>query len=534
MRLDINVFKDEQRRRLKDVAFPAYDCAKMRQATREKPTWLHFGAGNIFRGYIANIAQTLLDNDLTDRGIIAAETFDEQVITDVYDKCDNLAILARMTAKGTIEKEIIASVAEAVYAFENGAISPRLYAIAASDTLQIISFTITEKGYALRDIGGNLLKYIEADMNARPCDAKSAMGVAAALLTHRFENGGTPVTMLSADNCSHNGEKLRNAILEIVNAWVNKGYVDAAAVGWIESSVGFPWSMIDKITPRPDERVKTALNEAGFHGMDITVTKKGTWIAPFVNAEAAEYLVVEDVFPNGRPPLEKAGVYVTDRETVNRTERMKVCTCLNPLHTTLAVLGCLLGYKSISSEMNDADLVALVKRIGYVEGMPVVDDPKILSPKDFIDEVVGERLPNPFMPDTPQRIASDTSQKIPIRFGETIKKYVERGDLDVTSLTAIPFVIAAWFRYLLGVDDSGNPMEISPDPAASVVRDALKDVVWNDMKTYNAQLDGILSNKNLFAVDLKQTGLSASIERMFVDMLGGAGSVRKALYSLGR
>ena len=121
----------------------------------------------------------------------------------------------------------------------------------------------------------------------------------------------------------------------------------------------------------------------------------------------------------------------TSRETVEKVERMKVCTCLNPLHTALAVYGCLLGYTKISDEMKDADLVKLVEIIGYKEGLPVVTDPGILSPKKFIDEVLQIRVPNPFMPDTPQRIACDTSQKLSIRFGETIKEYAASSELDV-------------------------------------------------------------------------------------------------------
>ena len=136
---------------------------------------------------------------------------------------------------------------------------------------------------------------------------------------------------------------------------------------------------------------------------------------------------------------------MTDRETVNKTERMKVTTCLNPLHTALAVYGCMLGYTLICDEMKDETLVKLVKRLGYVEGLPVVVDPVILSPKAFIDEVVEQRLPNPFMPDSPQRIATDTSQKVGIRFGETIKSYVEKGR-DLHELTALSLAIAGWLR----------------------------------------------------------------------------------------
>lgn len=95
---------------------------------------------------------------------------------------------------------------------------------------------------------------------------------------------------------------------------------------------------------------------------------------------------------------------------------MKVCTCLNPLHTALAVFGCLLDYNLISAEMKNETLVKLVEGIGYKEGLPVVVNPGILDPKEFIDTVLKVRVPNPFMPDTPQRIATDTSQKLAIPF----------------------------------------------------------------------------------------------------------------------
>ena len=145
--------------------------------------------------------------------------------------------------------------------------------------------------------------------------------------------------------------------------------------------VAFPWSMIDKITPRPAKEVENALLADGIEDMEPIVTSRNTFIAPFVNAEIPQYLVVEDNFPNGRPALEKAGVYMTDRDTVNKTERMKVTTCLNPLHTALAVYGCLLGYTSIAAEMQDTELKGLIERIGYDEGMPVVTDPGIIKPR---------------------------------------------------------------------------------------------------------------------------------------------------------
>ena len=92
--------------------------------------------------------------------------------------------------------------------------------------------------------------------------------------------------------------------------------------------------MIDKITPRPSEQIADDLEALGVEKMQPVITGKKTYIAPFVNAEKPQYLVIEDSFPNGRPALEKGfGVYMADRNTVNLSERMKVTVCLNPVHS---------------------------------------------------------------------------------------------------------------------------------------------------------------------------------------------------------
>ena len=103
---------------------------------------------------------------------------------------------------------------------------------------------------------------------------------------------------------------------------------------------------------------------------------------------------------------------------------------LNPLYTCLAIYGCLLGYDHIWKKMWDDDLVRLIRLIGYKEGLTVVTDPGILNPKDFIDTVVNVRLVNPFMPDMPQRIAADTSQKLSIRYGEINNSYIAAGKAE--------------------------------------------------------------------------------------------------------
>ena len=514
------------------VKLPAFDHAAMTAATKTHPVWVHFGAGNIFRGFIAALQQRLLDAGLADRGIIAADTFDYDIIDKIYAPYDNLTMMVTLNPDGTTSREIIGSVAEALKADSTDpAMMARFKEIFTDPGLQMLSFTITEKGYALYRPDGSLMPVVQADMDEGPAHARHAMSLVAALLYERFQAGQYPLAVVSMDNCSHNGEKLQASVMAVAEAWQKKGFVGQDFLDYLqdEKKIAFPWSMIDKITPRPHQMVEESLAKDGIEGMAPIVTSKNTYIAAFVNAERPQYLVVEDKFPNGRPPLEKAGVYLTDRDTVNKTERMKVTTCLNPLHTAMSVYGCMLGYTLICDEMKDEDIVALIRRLGYVEGLPVVTDPGILDPKAFIDEVVGQRLPHPFMPDAPQRIATDTSQKVGIRFGETIKSYIAEGR-DLNTLVSIPLALAGWLRYLLAVDDEGKAFEVSADPLKDDLQAKLAGIEVGKPETYQGQLQGILNNASIFGVDLTATPLAAKIEEYFVAELAGPGAVRKTLH----
>ena len=514
------------------VKLPAFDHEAMTAKTKEHPVWVHFGAGNIFRGFIAALQQRLLNEGLQDRGIIAADTFDYDIIDKIYTPFDNLTMMVTLNPDGSTSREIIGSVAEGLRAdSSDAAMMARFKEIFTDPGLQMISFTITEKGYALYRPDGRLMPVVQADIDEGPTHARHAMSMVAALLFERFQAGAAPLAVVSMDNCSHNGEKLQSSVMTVAKAWAEKGYVGQDFIAYLEdeSKIAFPWSMIDKITPRPHKIVEEQLVKDNIEDMEPIVTSKNTFIAAFVNAERPQYLVVEDKFPNGRPPLEKAGVYMTDRDTVNKTERMKVTTCLNPLHTAMSVYGCMLGYTLICDEMKDADIVALIKRLGYVEGLPVVVNPGILEPKAFIDEVVEQRLPNPFMPDAPQRIATDTSQKVGIRFGETIKSYVAEGR-DLNTLVSIPLAIAGWLRYLLAVDDNGNAFEVSADPLKDDLQAKLATIKFGAPDSCTDQLDSILSNASIFGSDLTKTVLADKVKAYFKAEIAGPGAVRKTLH----
>ncbi|ONI44985.1 mannitol dehydrogenase [Candidatus Epulonipiscium fishelsonii] len=532
MKLNYETLQDKAQWEKEGFELPKFDIKQIKENTLKNPAWVHFGAGNLFRAFIANVQQDMINKGKSDKGIIAVEGFDYEIIQKTYHPMNNLGVVVTLKADGDIDKTIVGSVVESLVLNSAEKSSwDKLKQIFSAPSLQMASFTITEKGYSLQNAQGEYFASVENDFENGPEAAVSYIGKVAALLYTRYVANKAPIAMVSMDNCSHNGDKLFNAVVAYAKAWEKNGLVEKGFYDYItdKDKVSFPWTMIDKITPRPDEKVKAMLQKSGFDDVETIVTAKNTFVAPFVNAEEAQYLVVEDWFPNGRPNLEEAGIIFTDRETVDKVEKMKVCTCLNPLHTALAIFGCLLDFKLICDEMNDQDLKSLVEKIGYDEGLPVVVDPKIIEPKQFIDEVLQKRVTNPFMPDTPQRIATDTSQKLGIRFGETIKAYVQRNDLDVKSLKFIPLVLAGWCRYLMAVDDNGNKMELSPDPMLPEVLPYFKDVTLGYTGDVHKVLQPVLSNTKIFGVNVYDVELGEKVEDYFKQLISGVGAVRATL-----
>ncbi len=516
MKLSIESLKDKEFFKTHHIHVPQFDYQKVQSETKEHPQWIHFGVGNIFRGFIAKAQQELLNKSISTTGIIAVESFDFEIIDRIYRPYDNLTLLATMHKDGTLGKAVVGSIVESLTTRKED--WDRIVAVFENPSLQMVSFTITEKGYSLKKDEGESFDFEHPT---------SMMSLLTKLLYKRFERGGHPLSVVSMDNCSNNGELLQNAVITVAEDWVFRSVVPKGFLTYLSDNktVAFPLTMIDKITPRPSTVVQGQLESLGFEHMDVVVTEKQTHIAPFVNAEVCEYLVIEDNFPNGRPQLEAASILFTDRETVNRVETMKVTTCLNPLHTALAVTGCVLGYSSIAEEMRDPTLVALIKRIAK-EGLRVVTDPGIIDPNQFVKEVLEERFPNPNIPDTPQRIATDTSLKVGIRFGETIKKYVANPACRVEDLVGIPLAIATWLRYLLAVDWQGNTFALSPDPQLELLQPVISQIAIGDI-TCNIQ--PILANKKIFGIDLYEAGVGKAVELYFVEMLQSYNAIRLVL-----
>ena len=213
MRLNEEGLKNRQDWEAAGYALPQYDRQAVKKKTEEAPFWIHFGAGNIFRAFQANVVQNLLNDGVLDRGLIAAEGFDGEIVEKLYRPHDSYSVLVTLKADGTVEKTVVGSVVEALVADPAKEEDfSRLREIFRQPSLQMATFTITEKGYSLKNAAGEYLDAVAADMEAGPEKPVSYIGKVSSLLYERFLAGELPIAMVSMDNCSHNGDKLCAAI----------------------------------------------------------------------------------------------------------------------------------------------------------------------------------------------------------------------------------------------------------------------------------------------------------------------------------
>lgn len=510
----------------KGIVLPGFDVAAMQEEAKKAPRWVHFGPGNIFRIFLARMANDMLaDGEFWP--ITAVESYAVEEMKRQLRDHDLLSVGVILHPDNRRDVRVIAGIGESVVCAEQ---FERLLEIFADPQMSTVTFTITEKGYSISDSSGNLSQAIRDSLGA-PAIAPhpSLMMLLTGLLLHRYNEGGAPINLLSCDNLVDNGIKLRNSVLTIAKEWLKAAKVSQDFLAWLEDKtmVAFPVSVIDKITPRPTEPVSQYLSELGFTDMQIEVIGR-TEVAGFVNSEPVEYLVIEDAFAAPRPPFEKYGAYVVERDTVDKFERMKVTGCLNPLHTALAITGILLGLETVDECVTDPTVRNLLNTLGYKEIMPVVPDPKIVKPSKFIDEVLNVRFANKALPDSLMRVATDTSQTLSIRFGETIKEYIARG-MDLENLAIIPLVFACWFRYLMAIRDDGTPFVLAPDPMADELQTYFSKITLGSEFDAHEVLKPILSNSTIFGLDLAQTPLAQKIEQYFAQMTRSTEVLREVI-----
>ena len=412
-----------------------------RYLQKRPENWMIYGVGN-------------LDADIT--------------LVEALNAQDNLYTLTERSGSQD-DIRVIGSIKEFVHAPTN---KSKVIDALASDEIKIISLTITEKGYCY-DSSKNLdLNHpmIKADLE-NPTEPVSAIGFVFAAAKRRMENGGQPFTLMSCDNLPGNGHIASRIVIQFAQAQ------DENVAQWIRKNVSFPNGMVDRITPAPSDQTTKFVSEA------FDIEDPGALVS-----EDFLQWIIEDDFINGRPALEEVGVqFVKDVEPY---EKLKV-RMLNGSHSALSYLSYLMGYREVDAAMNDPLINDFVRIYMNEDITPCIPQVPGVDVEEY-KTILIKRFSNPAISDKIQRLAMDGSEKIPNALVPPIEFHLESG----TSSKYLAFAVAAWYRYLRGVDEEGEAIEITDPMSTELVSRACAHPMDP------AQLIGI---KEIFGVNVSQS-----------------------------
>jgi len=393
------------------IRIPAYDRDRVAIGA------VHFGPGAFHRVHQACYLDDALAQD--PRWGIAAVSLHSAGVRDALAPQDGLYTLAVLDEQP--QTRIIGSLKEVLVAPEApAAVTERL----ADPAITLITATVTEKGYCLTSGGG--LDFANAEIVhdlAQPHAPRSLIGHLYAGLARRHAAGVAPPNVVSCDNLTDNGPRLRRALLEFAHK------LDGNVARWIEDEVPFPRTMVDSITPATDAALR-----------DQVAERLGTLDRWPVQREAFTQWVVEDCMRGPQPDWAAIGVTITS--DVAGFERAKL-RLLNGAHSSLAYLGSLAGYETVAQAMRDPQLASFVRSLMIDDIAPSVVAPHGLNVTEYIEAVL-RRFRNPALRHLLSQIAWDGSQKLPFRILGTVQDAIEAQ----RPLAQLCMPIAAWFHFI--------------------------------------------------------------------------------------
>ena len=399
---------------------------------------VHLGLGNFHRAHQAVHADAALASG-EHRWAIAGVNLRNPARAAALGPQDGLYTLLEREASGT-RARIIGSIRQTLCAHSQP--NHLLERLAVPET-RIVSLTITEKGYGIAHDGA--LDVARADIAADlqgGWPPRSALGWLAAGIRERMNrHPQAGLTLLSCDNLSRNGQTLQQALRQFLLA-----QQATDSVHWIERHASFPDSMVDRIVPATthlDEQQALALT-----GLE------DAWP---VGAEGFSQWVLEDRFAAGRPDWARSGVKFTTE--VAGWELMKL-RLLNAAHSCIAYLGDPAGFDTVDTAISSPEIRAFVDAFWRNEASPCL--PASVRPLALgYCQRLLDRFDNPAIGHRTRQIAMDGSMKIPLRWLPTLRMRLEQGQ----PVKALCFAIAAWIRYLAGIDERGRRYPVV-DPAA--------------------------------------------------------------------
>lgn len=426
----------------KDIILPAYDRSSL------KPGIVHLGIGAFHRAHQAFYTEAALNKFGGDWGIIGSSLRSASVRDQLVPQ-DCLYTVVERSGDGE-KLQIVGAVLDTLVGPENPAL---LVAQMADSNIKIVSLTVTEKGYCHDPSSGNL-NFLHPDIvhDLQNLDRPvSAIGFLVAALKQRFDQKQKAFTLLSCDNLPNNGEVLEKVITQFAEK------ISPEFAAWIKANATFPCTMIDRIVPATTDEDRREI-EARLSVNGESVRDEG-----MVVCEPFSQWVIEDKFSDGRPEWDKVGVLLVDDVRVFEKIKLRL---LNGSHSIMAYTGYLSGFQYISEVMEQPAFVNLVKAYMAREAGET-----LIAPTGFDIEAYKQQLRDRFsnraLKHRTWQIAMDGSQKLPQRLLEALREQlVGNGHIDILCLG-----VAAWIRYVSGVDEKGAPIEVS-DPLAQELRAA--------------------------------------------------------------
>lgn len=467
------------------------DRVRLTRSSKQKPVagLIHFGPGAFFRAFNAVYTQEAMQASGGDWGIIAVG-LQSSTTQDLLKPQDNVYTSVTLNPDGE-QHQIVESIIDVLVARDNpdavlkAMIDPRI---------RVVSLTITEKGYCHEPATGKLnLEHpdIKHDLTAKV--PRSALGFIVAALVQRRANGDAPFTILSCDNLPSNGKLARGVVVDYACQ------LDAELAQWIANEVSFPSTMVDRITPATtSDDVEKLSKTAGYFDPAC------------VQHEPFRQWVIEDDFPTGRPAWDVVGAQMVT--SVDAHELMKL-RCLNGTHSTLAYLGYLAGYETIAQTVADNDFAQLCKTLWEREILPTIEQPE---GEDLLrySESLLTRYQNPAIHHRTWQIAMDGSQKLPQRILNTIADNLTSD----RSSDGLILAVAGWMRYVGGVDESGQVIDVK-DPLAQRLK-----VSYDNAVTPADKVSALLAERDVFDEVLQNSAVfhAALVEALTALLDNGA------------
>ena len=453
------------------------------------PSIVHIGVGGFHRAHLATYVDELCRAGHTDWAIFGTGVMPgDKAMADALHPQDCLfTVVERGASMSTAT--VIGSMIEYLHADPDR--SGLVDAIAAPTT-QIVSLTVTEGGYPIDDATGDF------DASSPNASDTSAFAAIAAGLEKRMADGGAPLTIMSCDNIMANGNATRAATLGLVEQ------VSAELVQWVQENVSFPNSMVDRITPATADADREWLTE--------NYAVEDAW--PVV-CEPFRQWVIEDSFAGARLPLEELDVIVTD--DVTPYEHMKL-QLLNAGHSCLAYAAALLDIEFVHEAMADEDVRLFVRSFLDNEAKTSLAPVPGLDVDDYIATLI-DRFSNPQIRDQVSRLCQDGSGKLPKFLLPTMRTQLHKdGPLELGSL-----LLATWCQYLIGTSDSGQSIDVAPDPLLDIATAAAKASVDDPAAflAFEQVFDSELSGNDAFTAaftaaleTLRENGVRSAIRQV--------------------